>query len=364
MERLLSQAHLRFQQNSRRIFFLVLTGIILFSDKEVSAAHFGGLGGAFLRSPVGATGFALGGALTASPEYLCVWWNPAALADLKKRKLSIGLGYRPLGRTDGSLNFEFPIPTRMAMGLSILYRGDPFINGLVNKNEEELETMAYTTLTGKIGVSYVINRRLALGLNFSIFYQSLPTDFDENKKAIYSTTTALGGFDAGLRYVLNKKLTYGLVFKNLLTLIGWQYASSGLNILAQDTIPVSIALGQRVKTTFLGKPFAWTCDVIGYVFNGYFRQIDHSHVVINNGVEWQRWNMLALRLGIRDIEINRDIYAHTSDYFDYFSLAFSLGFMLDLSSTVKGKDMKFNYGFSNSKAGAGIDQQLDFIYAF
>jgi hypothetical protein len=74
--------------------------------------------------------------------------------------------------------------------------------------------------------------------------------------------------------------------------------------------------------------------------------------------------MLALRAGIRDVEINRDIYAHTSDYFDYFSMAFSMGFMLDLSSAVKGKDMKFNYGFSNSKAGAGIDQQLDFIYAF
>jgi hypothetical protein len=37
---------------------------------------------------------------------------------------------------------------------------------------------------------------------------------------------------------------------------------------------------------------------------------------------------------------------------------------LDLSKALKGKDVKFNYGFSTDKAGAGLDQQMDFIVSF
>jgi hypothetical protein len=331
---------------------------------DIFAAHFGGIGGAYLRAPVGATGLGMGGAMSASPQYLPVWWNPAALADLKKRSVSIGAGYRPMGRTDGLINFEFPIPTRMALGISVLYRGDSHIAGLVDINEEPLSDMSYTTITGKIGASYRISRKLAAGITVALFYQSLPSAYDEDKNPVYSSNMTIGGFDIGVRYLLNKKLTYGLVLKNILALNSWQYTGSGLNVLAYDTLPVTVTLGQSLSTTFLGKPFIWNSDIVGYVFNGYFRPLDHSHAVFNNGFEWQRFNALALRIGVRDIEVNRDLVVKSDEYFDYFSLAFSLGFMLDLSSALKGKKVKFNYALSNSKAGVGIDQQLDFVWQF
>ncbi len=344
---------------------VLFCGAVIFI-RPVSANGLGWYGGAFLREPVGAAAFSIGGAQTASADYLCSWWNPAALSRLKQKKLTLGVGYRPLGRSEGYLSFEFPVPPRVGMGLSVLYRGILALDDLVDDQEYPLETSAYATYSFKIGLSYLIRRTLHAGINVSILHQSLPTDFDDNGTVTYSSATEIGGIDIGINYIPTKKLAYGLVLKNLLASYNWELRDrdGAFNSIMDDVLPATVTLGQEFTTTLLGKPFIWTCDCVGYIFNGMLRALDHKQLVINNGFEWQRWKLFYIRSGLRDITLNRDIFANRSTYKDHFTLAFSIGFLLDLSHALKGKDLKLNYGVSNDKVGAGLDQQLDFLFSF
>ncbi len=325
------------------------------------AAGLGQYGGGYLREPVGAAGFALGGAQTAAPAGLYTWYNPASLSLLKERQLALGLGYRPLGRTEGYLDYAFPVPPRVGMGLSFLYRGIPLISGLVDEQEYQLDDCAYSTYSFKVGISYLIRRTVTAGFNFSVLHQSLPTGYEPGGNIIYSSETAIGGFDIGLHVAPTKKLTYGLVIKNILTTFTWEFTSD-FSPMYQDTLPVSVTLGQELRASLGGKPFIWYCDLAGYMLNGNFKPLPHAIAVLNNGFEWQRWDQFFVRLGIRDITMTRDLLYNRSDY--YFTMAVSMGFMLDLSQALNGKDVKCNYGLATDKVGAGLDQQLDFIFAF
>ena len=350
-------------QETKLAVLASITLVSLFMTHPISALGLGRYGGGYLRAPVGATAFALGGAQTASPQYLCSWWNPALLSTLKQKKLTLGLGYRPLGRTDGVLAFEFPVPNRVGVGISVLYRGIPLITGLVDEQEYPLNDCAYETFSFKIGCSYLIKRKLSAGFNLSIFYQSLPTNFEDDGNIIYSSVTEMGGIDLGVRFTPTKKLSYGLVWKNILAEFQWEFTAEW-HPMYQDTLPATITLGQALNTTLLEKPFIWTCDIIGYFLNSRFRSLERNHIVINNGFEWQKWEMLFIRAGIRDITLNSDLIHDSGSYKDHFTLAVSLGFLLDLSKALKGKDLKLNYGVSTEKRWTGLEQQLDFVFSF
>lgn len=351
-------------QKIKPLILLTIISALLLFTQSASALGLGRYGGSYLRSPVGATAFSKGGAQTASAEYLCSWWNPALLAMLKQKKLTLGLGYRPMGRTDGYLAFEFPVPPRVGVGLSVLYRGIPLIKGLVDDQEYPLDDCAYETFSLKVGFSYLIKRNLTAGFNISVLYQSLPTSFEDDGNIIYSSVAEIGGIDLGVRYIHNKKLSYGLVLQNMLAEFKWEFTDENFSPIYQDTLPASITLGQELRTTFLDKSFIWTCDIIGYLFNSKFRSLERNHIVINNGFEWQRWEMFYIRAGIRDITLNSDIVRNSSRYKDHFTLAVTGGFLLDLTKALKGKDIKLNYGISTDKVWAGLDQQFDFVFSF
>jgi hypothetical protein len=112
----------------------------------------------------------------------------------------------------------------------------------------------------------------------------------------------------------------------------------------------------------MGKPFVWTCDINGYMFEGDFKLMDHPSVMFNNGFEWQKWPIFHIRAGIRDICLNGDILRNRSRYADEFTLAVSAGFHLDLSSVTKGLSM--NYALSTDKIWAGVENVFDFMYLF
>lgn len=346
------------------VILITVIPALLLPTQSASALGLGRYGGSYLRSPVGATAFSTGGAQTASAGYLCSWWNPALLAMLRQKKLTLGLGYRPMGRTDGYLAFELPVPPRVGVGLSLLYRGIPLIKGLVDEQEYPLDDCAYETFSLKVGFAYLIKRNFTAGFNISILYQSLPTGFEDDGNIIYSSVTEIGGIDLGVQFVPNKKLSYGLVLKNILAEFQWEFTDENFSPIYQDTLPASITLGQELKTTLLDKPFIWTCDIIGYVFNSRFRSLERNHIVINNGFEWQKWKMLFIRAGIRDITLNSDIIHDSGEYAGHFTLAVTMGFLLDLSTALKGKDLKLNYGVATDKVWAGLDQQLDFVFSF
>ncbi len=308
-----------------------------------------------------------GGAQTASPRYLCSWWNPALLAGLRQKSVALGVGYRPLGRTEGYVGFEFSVPPRVGLGLSVLYRGIPVIKGLVDEQEYPLDECAFETFSFKVGIAYLIRRNLFAGLNLSVLYQSLPTGFEDLQGAsniIYSSATEIGGLDLGLYYVPSKKLCYGLVVKNLLGSFKWEFTDANFSPIYEDALPATVTLGQQLSASLLGWPFIWSTDIIAYVLDSRFTSLDRNHIVINNGFEWQRWELFFVRAGIRDIALNSDMFRHSGAYADHFTCVASAGFRLDLSTALKGRGVVLNYAFATDKIGAGLEQQLDFVFSF
>ena len=340
---------------------LVLFGIIT----NIAAGEVGGLSGAYLRPPVGATALAMGGASTADPEYLATWWNPAVTANLRERKISVGAGTRSMGRTDLFSDVEFRVPPRLGMGFLLLYRGDPFIDNIYNDdydNPQKLNRASYTTLTGKLSFSYYISRKLSAGVNVSVHYQQLPTSVDDNGKWIYSKATGIGAFDIGTSYKYNDHLTLALVIRDLFALMDWEVDGYMGNSTIEDKPLPSITIASKYSDSLNHKPLIWSTDLKGYLFDGDWNKLEHQEAYLSTGVEWQNWKTFYIRAGLGDILLNGDIVHNTDQYFSEFFCKITAGFSVDLSKVRKG--MLINYGMATDKTWAGIDQQLDLNISF
>jgi hypothetical protein len=338
-------------------------GICALLAAAAAAQNLGGRPGAYLRAPVGADALARGGAATANPRHLFSWYNPALLVRDKDKKLTLGGSYRSLGRTEGVGAWEFRVPPRVGMGMSALYRGDPFLNRLYDNEGNKLERGSYTTLTFKVGLAYLVHRAFFCGANVSAFYQRLPVGYTDADLS-YESAIDMGGFDIAMHFAPRDNTTFGLIVKNLgagITIkTGSDYAGYEQEI--ETKFLPTIVLGSEIAAALRGKPFIWSCDIKGYAFDGGFSILDHPLIVLNNGFEWQNWETFHIRAGIRDIKFSGDMVNNSGRYRDHFSFAVTAGFKLDLSEMLKG--LALNYAFSTDKVWAGVENTLDFIYVF
>ncbi|MBD3321897.1 MAG: hypothetical protein GF350_12445 [Chitinivibrionales bacterium] len=340
--------------------FLV-TCIGFFACRLSASSSLGGLAGAYLRPPVGAVAVAMGGAQTASPDYLASWWNPAIIATSKTKKISLGTGYRSLGRLEGFSSLELRIQ-RLGLGFVVLYRGDPYIDGLVDADEYEIGPVSYNTVTSKIAFSYLVSRRLSLGASLGMYYQSLPAYDDNALDRTNEWSFAIGGIDLAAHYRLLDNLTFGVAVRHLNVVEDWQFAMGSLSSAETQMVPPTIVLGSRFSSELLGKPFFWNCDIIGYAISGELNSLSHMTAVLNNGIEWQMWESLYLRGGIGDVAFDSNIFDDRDRYSESFSLRVTAGFSVDLSGVKEG--LRLNYGLSNSKIMAGANQQVDIVFYF
>ncbi len=332
----------------------------------VGAEGLGGLSGSHLRSAVGADVFARGGANAASPDYLCMWSNPATLVLMDQKTIVVGSGYRMLGRTEAFASYEFKVPPRVGLGFSLLYRGDPFLKDLYDADENKLEDGRFTTLAFKIGLSYLTGRKLTLGLNYNVHYLSMPTAGHDGTLQ-YSTGGTPVGFDLAGSYRYNKRLSFGLVVKNLFSIMTLNAKrndeeDNGFQITLEDRLTPSIVFGSELHGTLLDRPLKWNCDVEGYLIDGWMEALYHKQIVIDNGWEWQGWDGLYLRAGLGDVTFDTDFIDDSELFWDTFSWALTAGVFLDASSVVEG--LHLNYAVATHKIWAGVEQQLDFVYSF
>jgi hypothetical protein len=337
---------------------LVISGTAMLSAGEV-----GGLSGAYLRPAVGAAALAMGGASSASPDYLACWWNPAMIAPSKEKKIELGTGTRSLGRTDLFGQFTFKVPPRLGMGFLVLYRGDPFLDNLYNDDYDDpqkLKRASYTTITSKIALSYNFSKKVYAGVNIGILYQRLPTAIDDNGDWIYSSSTGIGSIDAAVLYKINERLKLSVVARDFFSLMTWDIVSDYNNYQINDRPLPSLVLASSYEDSLFGKPFKWTVDLKGYMFDNEWNALDHQEAYLSTGVQLQNWDAFALRLGIGDIRINGQFM--DDEYRDEFFCKIGAGISMDLSALVKG--LQANYGVSTDKIWAGIDQQLDFSFRF
>jgi len=330
-----------------------------------AAAAIGGRSGAFLRAPVGATAFAMGGAGSAAPAYLCAWWNPALLSASRTRRIDLGMGVRSLGRMESFASMGFRIPPRVGMGIAVLYRGDPFLDDLHDAEENPLGGGAYTTLTIKTGLSYFINRKWSIGAAIAICYQSLPTAINADNTLENSTVTGIGGIDLACSWKPRPDLSLALLVRNLNASMDWEITTTGFDMgtRATDRVLPEFVLAGRLQRSLYGKPFIWTSDLVGYVFDGDWDRLERAETVLNNGFEWQTWETFYLRAGIGDLSIDSKLFDDASEYFNRAALRISAGFALRFARVKRG-ELWINYGAATDKAWAGIDQILDVSYSF
>ena len=344
--------------------------------------RFGGEAGAYLRAPTGAAMTAMGGGSSASPPYLATWWNPAQLANLDKSILTVGTGLYSLGRTEAFGGLEFRLPPRVGIGLLVLYRGDPFLDNLYTMDEVKLPGAAFTTLTVKAALSYLVTRRLSAGLSLGVFYQRIPTSYNENETGTetsvnYSDATAISGFSLGVQYRATDSLTLAVVVRDIEPLqmlsgqpagiaMDWQLSQAeGTAAPETDYILPAFVLGGVLHHHLLGWPLLWSIDVDGYLVDGTFTKLDRMEARLHTGLEWRRWQTFRIRAGLDDIAINRGMVSAPSDGYDYwrdFSLRITAGFGWDIVRL--GKGFTLNYSVATDKVWAGIDQMLDVVYKF
>ncbi len=334
------------------------------------ASQNGGLPGAPLRLSAGAWASAMGGAASADPQFMISWYNPSRLPLLRERRASVGAGLRSLGRTEGWASLDFRVPPRMGMGLSFLYRGDPFLDGMYDGyydqgtvvEEKALSGMNYSFFNMKIGVGYLVSKKLSMGASMAIMHQSLPTT-PQGDGVLNSTSTSIGAFDIAATYKLNKEVTLAALLKNVGARNSWTISSDeGYGQTIDEKMAPSIVMAGSYKGRFLDRDLLWNLDLVNYVFDSDWTLFEYPEMVISTGVRWDFRDDLLLRAGLGDIELSSELYRRSEQYRDGFSPRMSLGFTYRLDKWHQG--LLFNYALTSDRIWAGVDQQFDLTLAF
>lgn len=337
------------------------------------SSYTGGFSDAYLRAPIGAEAQALGNANVIAPGYLRSMINPAAISDLSMGAgdISFGGGVRALGRTDGNLSFDLRVLSRLGLGLSVLYRGDPVID-IVDGDEQEVGKASYTTITSKFALSYPISRHLGIGAALGIYYQNLPSSdiyFESDEKAIaYSYAFAVGGIDLGLRYQWRKDIKVAALIQNLFARNDWQFIRldfGDLQETSSNTFPVALVLAATLERELQGKPFLWHSSLKTYLlkelsFDG-IERLDRVSALWSNGWEWRYWKNVALRAGLSDLPLDSDLFGDFETYAENFSAGLGFGAALHLDRVAEG--LRVDYAISLNKVLAGVEQQVNIVYS-
>ena len=348
----------------------VLLGLTL--CKAVDASWNAGLPDVIFRLPAGAWASGMGGAALADPEYMLSWYNPSRLPLLRERRASLGAGMRSLGRTEGWASYDFRVPPRAGMGLSFVYRGDPFLDGLYDGyyddrgnviDEVSLKSASLTAVSLKIGAGYLVSRRVSVGGSVSVNYQSLPTAPGPQGSVENSTVTTIGALDIMASYRASANLTLSAGVKNLLSRNSWYlYSYDDFSPAVDETVPPVFVFASSHKTSFLERELVWNVDAVSYFFDGEGKYLGHPEMVVAAGAKWKFSDDLFLRAGIGDLELSGELYRSGGEYWETFSPRICLGFSYHLQKLRQG--MFFNYALTTDRVWAGVDQQFDLTVSF
>jgi len=235
------------------------------------AAGLGVTGGEFLRLGVGERAIGMGGAFCSIANNVSsTYWNPAGLAQLSSRELSMmsfdylmdisneNYSYaNPLGNS-GVLGFQISL-----LGMRDMSRDEYGTMGSFFKNEERIVSLSYASW---------INPNLSMGINLKTIYTKLDTD-----------ETSGFGMDIGTLYKTPvENLNLGVVIQNIET--GLKYTDK------KESMPLNLKTG--ISYTLNNVILATDVDAF----------IDNS-INLHTGGEYtykpmQRWNLqLSARLG-------------------------------------------------------------------
>jgi len=314
----------------------------------------------------------MGGAALAEPEQMISWYNPARLPLLRDRRASLGAGVRSLGRTEGWASYDFRVPPRMGMGVSFVYRGDPFINDLYDGYyddkgnlgfENNLGGASMTAVSLNIGAGYIVSRKIAVGGSVAVNHQSLPAAFFHSSIE-NSSITSIGGLDIMASYRASPALTLAGGVKNLMRRNSWHFNSynNDFSPIVDETVPPVFVLASSRKTSLFERELVWNVDAQSYFFDGEGKYLGHPEMVIATGARWKFSEELYLRAGIGELDISGGINRSTREYWETFSPRIALGFSYNVKKFKQGAF--FNYAVTTDRVWAGVDQQFDLTVSF
>ncbi len=342
-----------------------MSAVVLLYGTAYSTGGGAGSAGAYLRPAVGATAMAMGGAYSASPGYLISWYTPSFLASLRESRVSVGGAYRSMGRTEAFSSFEFRVPPRLGAGITVLYRGDPFITGLYDGyyneqgiviEEQPLERAAFSTLTTRLGAGYLFSRSLYLGGSIAVFYQNQPMASAGDGTVLNESVTSIGGFDLAATYIAGDNLNVSFSVKNLGARVNWQIQSNSWQDVVVDVhmLP-SFVLAGSLNTSLNERPLVVNVDLVSHLIDGQWKRLKAPELTVKGGAQWQYWENFYLMAGIGDLEFSTEMA-------DRFSPRVTAGFSWHLERFSQGTWL--HYALATDRVWAGIDQQIDVTFSF
>jgi hypothetical protein len=257
------------------------------------------------------------------------------------------------------------------MGLSFVYRGDPFVNNLYDGyysggelvEERQLDPAAWSAVSLKIGAGYLASRRLSVGGSVAVNYQTLPTTPTDNGAVEHTSVTSIGALDIAATYKATPALTLSASIRNLLSRNTWGFDSyGGFDSPDEVVVPPVFVLSSSHKLSLLERDFAWNADAVIYLIDGEGRYLGHPEMVLAAGARWKFSDEITLMAGVADVELAGDLFTGENGYRGSFSPRAALGFSYNLSKLRSG--VIFNYSLMTDRIWAGADQQFDITVTF
>lgn len=295
----------------------------------VAVANIGGHAGSFLRLGATARSVALGGGLTGAMDNgFVAYHNPAAVAFLEKRHVSVFNHFLPLDRYLVSASFAASLPPTGGLGVGVVNAGVDDIEGrdLAGHKTGTVSTAEYALF---FSFSNQFIEGMSVGVNVKIFQHTI--DIDENP-------TGKGmGVDVGIMIHRFEKFDFGLVVQDLNSAYAWKtekiFDDKGRTY--RDRFPLQVRAG-----------FAYHPGIFHVIGDyTYFSTEDATTAHrVRLGGEYEPSPQVAIRAGINN-----------------FSPAVGIGLNYSL---LKRNDAHVDYAFVLGGSGEGISHVFTYVFTF
>lgn len=315
-----------------KTFFLTLTVMISF----LSAEDIGGYAGSFLRMGTTARSMAVGGGLTGTIDNgFAAYHNPATLAFLEKRRISVFHHFLPLDRYLVSASFATSLPPSGGLGIGLVNAGVDDIDG-----RDQAGFHTETLSTSEYAVYFCFANKLfegvSFGVNVKLLQQIIPLDGKQTSKGI--------GVDIGVMIRRFENLDLGVVIQDMNAAYTWNtgevFEEKGSSY--QDPFPIQLRAGFAYHSGLFNVIGDYTYFSVGK--NGKGRSSTVTANRIRMGGEYEAMPHMVVRAGINN-----------------FSPAVGVGLNYSL---LKRNDAYIDYAFVLGRYGEGTSHIFTYVFTF
>ncbi|MFQ6615401.1 MAG: PorV/PorQ family protein [Fidelibacterota bacterium] len=294
-----------------------------------AAGDIGGQAGGFLRLGSTARSIAMGGGLTGVVDNgFAAYHNPAALALLEKRQVSVFHHFLPLDRYLVSASFSSSLPPTGGLGVGVVTAG---VDGIDGRDGSGHSTGTFSTEDYALYFSFSnrILEGVSVGVNVKVLYQVIPLDGKQTSRGV--------GVDVGFMVRRLEKFDLGLVIQDLNTAYVWStsdlYQDKGRTY--EDPFPTQVRLGLGYHPG--------TVEIIGdYTYFSFGKSLKAHR--IRAGGEYRPTPRVAVRAGMNNF---------------FPTVGVGLNYSL-----LKRNDAQVDYAFLLGRRGEGISHVLSYVFTF